>query len=128
MKILVLIIGIIIALAGIVGVADPSVPLEIGRSLLTTAALYVVAVARVGVGLLLLAVASGSRAPAVLRVLGVVIVIAGIVTPLFGVERSQAVLNWWAGQGATMMRLTMCLPVVLGLFIAYAVAPRRASS
>jgi len=124
-KLLVMIIGLLIAAMGILGIAAPSVPLQVVRSLLTPSALYIVAAVRVCFGLLLVWVAPGSRAPIGLRVLGVLIVIAGVITPFFGVERSRAVLDWWSSQGAAFMRVGMGFAVVFGLVIVYAVAPRR---
>jgi len=120
-----MIIGLLIAAMGILGIAAPSVPLQVAQSLLTPSALYIVAAVRVCFGLLLVWVAPGSRAPIALRVLGVLIVIAGVITPFFGVERSRAVVDWWSSQGAAFMRVGMGFAVVFGLAIVYAVAPRR---
>ena len=125
MKLLVMIIGLLIAAIGILGIAAPSVCLQVARSLLTPSALYIVAAVRVCLGLLLVWVAPGSRAPISLRVLGVLIVIAGVITAFLGVERWRAVLDWWASQGAAFVRVGMGVAVVLGLIIVYAVAPRR---
>jgi hypothetical protein len=124
-KSLVMIIGLLIAAMGILRIAAPSVPFEFARSLPTPSALYIVAGVRVCFGLLLVWVAPGSRAPIVLRILGVLIVIAGVITPYFGVERSRAVLDWWSSQGAAFMRVGMGFAVAFGLAIVYAVAPRR---
>ena len=125
MQLLVMVIGLLITAIGILGIAAPSVPLQFAQSLLTPSALYIVAAVRVCFGLLLVWVAPGSRAPIVLRALGVLIVIAGVITPFVGVERWSAILDWWSSRGAAYMRVSMGIAVVLGLFIAYAVAPRR---
>jgi hypothetical protein len=55
----------------------------------------------------------------------VLIVIAGVITAFFGVERSHALLDWGSSQGAAFVRVGMGLAVVFGLVIVYAVAPRR---
>lgn len=120
-----MVIGLLIAAMGMLGIVDPSVPLQFGRSLLTPSVLYIVAAVRVCFGLLLVWVAPDSRAPIVLRVLGVLVVVAGVITPFFGVERSHAVLDWWSSHGAAFMRVGMGFAVVFGLFVVYAVAPRR---
>ena len=120
-----MIIGILIAGIGIFGIAAPSVLLPFAQSMLTPNALYIIAAIRVCLGLLFLLVASGSRTPKLLRVLGGLIVVAGLVTPFFGVERSQAVFEWWSSQGSTFMRVTMGLVVAFGLFVTYAVTPLR---
>ena len=85
-------LGLIVAAIGVLGVAAPTVLLGLGQSLQTANALYVVAAMRVTFGAILLWVAPVSRTPRILRVLGVSIIIAGVLTPFFGVERSRAML------------------------------------
>jgi uncharacterized membrane protein YidH (DUF202 family) len=122
-------LGLIIAAIGVVGVAAPSVLLEFGRSLQTTNILYVIAAVRVIFGAILLWVAPSSRTPRILRVLGVFIIIAGVFTPLFGVERSRALFEWWQTQGYFFTRAWATVAVAFGLFIVYAVAsPRRSAA
>lgn len=55
-----------------------------------------------------------------LRVLGVIIIVGGLVTPLIGVERAHIFLAWWATQGTMGMRLWASIALVFGLFLAYA--------
>ena len=126
LKLLAMAVGAVIAAIGLVGMAVPSVLLEFGRSLQTPGALYAVAVVRVAVGALLFWVGSASRMPRMLRVIGTVVMVAGLLTPFFGVERAQAMLIWWSSHGRVFMRAWAALAVAFGLFIIYAVAsPRR---
>ena len=125
MRPLVMVVGILIASIGIFGIAAPSVLLQYGQSLLTPTALYVIAAIRVLLGLLFLSVAHNSRAPKLLRVLGVLFIIAGLGTPFFGVERSRAVIDWCSSQGSIFIRVVMGAAVAFGLFVAYAVTPHR---
>jgi hypothetical protein len=92
--------------------------------LLTPTALYVIAAIRIAFGLILLGTASGSRAPMALRFLGVFVLLAGIATPLVGVERSREAVAWWSSHGFLFMRTTMALAVVLGGFLIWAVVSR----
>jgi hypothetical protein len=46
-------------------------------------------------------------------------------TPFFGVERTQAILDWWSAQGTAFARTWAAFALILGLFIVYAVTPRR---
>ena len=118
--------GLIIVAFGVVDIAAPSVLLEFGRSLLTPTALYVVAVVRVIFGALLLWIASASRMPRTLRVIGVLVIVAGLFTPFFGVERSKAILNWWSSQGPLSIRTLGGVAIIFGLFLVYVVnSPRR---
>jgi hypothetical protein len=119
--------GALIAAIGVVGIAVPSVILEFGQSLQTPSALYVVAAIRVMFGAVLVWVASASRMSRTLRIIGVVIIVAGLLAPLFGVERSQAMLSWFSSQGPLFMRAWASMAVIFGCFVVYVVnSPRRA--
>jgi hypothetical protein len=122
-------IGLGIGAIGLVGVVTPSIILDIGRSLLTPAALYTVAALRIGIGVVLVRYASASRLPSVLRIVGIVIIIVGVLTLFLGVERSRAILDWWSNQGSTFMRFCLIGPMAVGLFIVYALSsPRRTAA
>ena len=125
LRLLTIALGAVIAVIGLIGLATPSMLLEFGRSLQTPAALYVVAAVRVAFGALLLWVASTSRLPTLLRVVGAIIVVVGLLTPFIGVERTQAMLTAWSSLGPVFMRTAPGLAVLFGLFIIYAVSPRR---
>ena len=128
MKHLATAIGFAFAAMGFVGVAVPSLVLELGQSLLTPTVLYVVAALRIGIGLVLVQVAPESRHPKALRIVGVLIVIVGVLTPFFGVERSRAIIDWWSGQGQLLVRLSAGLAASFGLYIVYSVtSPRPAA-
>jgi len=128
LKVVVVIMGVVIASVGVVGVVAPLVLLNFGRSLLSSKGLYAIAAVRVAFGLLLLWVASLSRMPRTLRVIGAVIFINGLITPLFGVERSEALLNWFSNQGLTFVRVIATFAIAFGAFVPYVVSPRRHSS
>jgi hypothetical protein len=125
MKALALLVAFFVAGIGLVGLVAPYSFVSAGEYVITPAGLYAVAALRVGVGLLLLGMASASRMPKMLRVFGVVALVAGLTTPFFGVERSRAVMDWWAAQGPGLMRLLAALIVALGCFIAYVVSGQR---
>jgi hypothetical protein len=94
--------------------------------LLTTSGLMAIAAIRVMIGLVLILAAPGSRAPVALRALGVVVLVAGVATPFFGVDRSRAVADWAATHGSVVPRIAGALLLALGAFIAFVVrAPRR---
>jgi hypothetical protein len=96
--------------------------------LLTESGLYAVAAVRVVFGLLLVIGARASRNPRTLRVIGGVIIIAGLLTPLFGVARSESMFNWLSAQGLAFVRVIALLAFALGAFIVYAITPRRSSA
>jgi hypothetical protein len=127
-KALAFLFGLGIATVGAVGILVPSVLVWIAKHFVTSGEFYVLAAVRVAFGLILISVAAASRAPKALRVLGYVIVIAGLTTALMGllgIERARSMVEWWLRQGPGVVRLTGVPVLVLGAFVAYACAPVR---
>ena len=120
MRLLGLIIGVLVVLAGAIGLAAPHVLLSLGRSVITPGGLYAIAALRIALGLFLVVAARASRAPRTLRVLGVIVIIAGLTTPWFGITRTRSILDWWAGPGMPFMRLVTGVVMVMGGFLIYA--------
>jgi len=123
MRMIALVISGVVILVGAVGVAAPDVILSVGRSVITPGGLYAIAALRVVIGLVFLIGAPASRLPRTLRVLGVLVIIAGLATPWFGVARSLAVLDWWASIGPSLRRLEAGVAVALGGFLVYVFRP-----
>ena len=124
MRLLGLVLGVLVILVGAVGVAAPDVLLSVGRSVITPGGLYAIAALRIAIGLVFVLAAPASRAPRTLRVLGVLVIIAGLTTPWFGVARSLAVLDWWASVGPSFRRLEAGAAVAIGGFLAYVFRPQ----
>lgn len=128
MKALAFVLGLCILTVGAVGILAPSGLVWIAQYFVTSCAFYVIATVRVAFGLVLISAASASRAPKALRVLGYVIVIAGIVTALTGllaIGRARVSIEWWLQQRSGVVRLTGVLVLVLGGFVACVCAPAR---
>ncbi len=128
MKTLAFVIGLLIGAVGVVGIIAPSGLVWIAEHSVTSGAFYVIATVRVAFGLILISVASVSRAPKTLRVMGCLILIAGITTALMGlvaIERAHTIIEWWLRQGSDVIRLTGIPVLALGGFVAYACAPAR---
>lgn len=117
--------GLFIAAIGVVGLVDPALLLDVTTFTRTSIGLYIVAALRVAFGLILIGAAGTSRMPRTVRILGAFIVLAGIVTPFIGVEGARAIVAWWSAQGVGFMRTWAVFALVFGLFIIYAVTPRR---
>ena len=67
--------------------------------------------------------APASRAPGVLRTLGVLIFVAGVITLFFGPERFRGLVDWWSAHGPRFARIWAALALVLGVLLAYALVP-----
>ena len=128
MKTLAFLFGLCIGVVGLVGIVAPSALIWLAHPFVTSGAFYLIALVRIAFGLVLISVASASRAPRALRVMGYVIVIAGITTALTGLvalDRARGAIDWWSQQGSGLLRLTGVLVLALGGFVAYACAPGR---
>lgn len=112
-------LGALVILVGAIGFAAPDLRLSLLRLLMTPAGLYAITAVRIAAGLVLVFLAPASRAPRTLRVLGVLVIVAGLMTPWFGIARSRAVLSWFAG-APSMMRLDAVVAIAAGGFLVYA--------
>ena len=123
MTLVALIICLLLSALGALGVASPSRLLGVVRNFQTPMGLYFVAALRVVLGVALFFAAPTSRAPDLIRILGVVIIVMGAVTPLFGLERFRRLLDWWSAQGSAFIRAWAVLALAFGLSLAYAIVP-----
>jgi hypothetical protein len=123
MAAVVLAISLLLATLGGIGIASPERLLALIRRVQNPTGLYGIAGLRLILGVALLRIAPTSKAPDVLQVFGVIALIAGLATPLIGLERFGKVIDWWWGQGIPVIRIWAALPIALGLYLAWAVAP-----
>lgn len=108
---LALVIGALLVLQGILGIAAPDLFLKTLRFIQTPPVIYLAAVVRVAFGVVLLRAAPVSRAPTFLRVFGLLIVIGGLLTPFLGVWAAHVILDWWSEAGTcTCPRLRRSIP------------------
>jgi hypothetical protein len=119
MRLLGLVIGALILLVSAITFAAPDLRLSLERSVMTPAGLYAIAALRIAIGLVFVFAAPASRAPRTLRVFGQIVIIAGLLTPWFGVARAEAVLNWFTSAGPLLMRLDASVGMAIGGFLVY---------
>ena len=123
MHLAVALFGLFIAAFGMTGLVVPDRLLELVARAASTLGLYVIAGIRVLLGIALLASANASRAPAYLQILGLVAIVAGLITPLFGVARFEAILAWWRKWNPIVVRLWSVFVILFGLSLVWAVMP-----
>ena len=123
MTLVALIICLLTAAFGALGIASPSRLLGVVRYVQTPMGLYFAAGIRVLLGAALLFAAPTSRAPGLIYILGVVIIVIGVITPFFGLERFRRLLDWWSAQGSAFIRGWAVLSFLFGLSLAYAIVP-----
>ena len=124
MKYLAWLVALFVIAAGIAGIIAPDRLISLRWIAASQLGLLGIAVVRVTIGVVLIMSAPSTRAPKALQVAGAVMLFAGMVTPLFGVERSKAVIDWEVAQGPHFIRSVAAVIVALGSFLAFALVPR----
>jgi hypothetical protein len=119
MRLLGLVIGALVILGSAISFAAPALRLALERSVITPAGLYAIAAVRIVFGLVFVLAAPASRAPRTLRVLGLILIIAALMTPWFGVARARAVLDWVARAGPLVMRVDAAMGMAFGAVLIY---------
>src|SRR6185295_1980642 len=114
MRQLAFLVALFIVAIGIVGVVAPDRLIDTGRSVLTPVGLYAIAALRIGMGIVLMLVAQTSRAPKTLRAFGAFVLVAGLATPLLGVDRAREIADWSATQGPALLRGVAVVMLVIG--------------
>ncbi len=116
---------VLVAVFGAVGVVYPEVLVGVIRAVFETPTrLYVAAGIRVVFGVALFFAAPTSRAPRTPRALGVVIFVAGLTMPVFGVEFFRSLVDEWLALGPGFHRAWGISALVFGALLAYALVPR----
>lgn len=123
MPIAALSIGLLIVAQGVVGLAVPDRFVGIVRIFQEPPVIYVAAVIRFVFGVVLVRAAPRSRAPLVLRSLGFLIAVGGLLTPIVGIPFARVVLGWWSDP--VVVRAWAAAALALGLLIVYLNVPRR---
>lgn len=118
-----LVLSLFVAALGALGMFSPMRLLDIVRHFQSPAGIYAAAALRIILGVALFLAAPTSRAPEVVRILGIIILVAGLITPLFGLERFRRLLDWWSVRGPAFMRVWAGFALAFGLLLAYAVVP-----
>ena len=121
MTLIALVISLLIAAMGALGMFFPAKLLAFARLFEQQAGLWVAGVFRVIFGLALFLSAPTSHAPEIIRTLGVIILVAGLITPFAGVRRVHKLLNWWEARGPLWIRLWAGTAFTIGLLLASAV-------
>jgi archaellum biogenesis protein FlaJ (TadC family) len=105
---------------GILCIVMPAGPIWLAQHAVTPGKLCIIATIRVAFGLVLISVAPACRAPKTLRVLGYLILVAGVTTALMGlvaIERARAVIEWWCQQGTgRVRRVHLDTSPIIGVF------------
>jgi hypothetical protein len=116
---LALILCAAIAVLGALLLIKPALVHDLTRLLADKTGMWIVASIRAVLSLGLLAAASESKAPMLLRILGLLILIVAIVMPILGVDRHRRMIDWWLARARTVQMLAGVAAFVLGVALIY---------
>jgi len=99
---LALILCAAIAVMGVTIIVKPAPVHDLTRSLMDNTGMWIATAIRAVLALGLLAAAGDSKAPMLLRLLGLLILIIAIVMPILGLERHRKMIEWWLARRRTV--------------------------
>jgi len=118
------VLSLLIAGFGILSIALPGPFIELLCHSQSPGVMYFGAGFRLIFGVSLLMSAAKSRTPDVLRVLGWVFIVAGLLIPVIGFEFFSSAIDSFLSLGRWAARVWGVVALAFGLAIAYSVAPR----
>src|ERR1700751_1244506 len=99
---LALILCAAIAGMGVVIIVRPPLAHDLTSLFADKTGMWIATAIRAVLALGLLAAASDSKAPILLRILGLLILIVAIVMPILGLERHRRMIDWWLARPLTV--------------------------
>ncbi|HYR24005.1 MAG TPA: hypothetical protein VEP30_13895 [Chthoniobacterales bacterium] len=121
MTALTLILCAFIAATGVLMIVSPARANELTRLFADKTGLWVATAIRAVLGLGLLAAASESKAPVLLRILGLIILIVAIAMPLLGLDRHRRMIDWWLARDRKIQIICGAASFVFGVVLIYAI-------
>src|SRR2546421_6520149 len=121
MTALALILCAAIAVMGLVVIFAPGRANDLKRLFADKTALWVATGIRAVLGLGLLAAAGDSKIPALLRILGGLILIVAIAMPLLGLDRHRRMIDWWLARDRKIQIVCGAAALVLGVVLIYVI-------
>ena len=112
-------VGLILVAAGLTGLVAPNDVGTIAQNSTTPAAVWVLAALVIVAGALLVRASRTARVPIVIKSVGAIAIVAGLVIPFVGPQ----FVEWWVAQGPQVMRLTSVISMAVGAAVAYSANP-----
>jgi hypothetical protein len=119
-----LLVALVCIAIGVVGLVWPDSAMNVRREYVATwLGLHSAGAVRLAMGIVLIMFAPSSRAPKMLRLIGAVMCLQGLVPQFYSVARAQALLEWEAMLGSTILRVGAFLALATGVFVVFAARP-----
>lgn len=124
MTLIAILLSLLISCVGVVGLIAPSRLIVVLRSWQNPRGLYLISAFRLLLGTSLFLAAARSKAPNGLRLMSALLILSGLATPLFGVERFRQIVSWLEVRNPVFIRFGSSIAVGIGLWLAYLVVPQ----
>jgi hypothetical protein len=119
MNIIVSVIGWVLVAEGLLGIIRPHLMLEQFLGWSPDLRLYATVGSRIVIGLLLFFAAPSCRLPRVIRIIGIIMFVAGFVYIFIGASRLGSIVEWISGKPSLVIQLLYLLAIILGGFLVY---------
>ena len=116
---LALILCAAIAATGVIIVVRPALIHDLSRLLMDKTGMWIATAIRAVLALGLLAAAGDSKAPTLLRILGLLILIVAIAIPILGLERHRRMIEWWLARPRMVEMLCGLVAFLFGVGLIY---------
>lgn len=117
--------GVVVLLFGAAIAVRPVILPPFAGLFLSPAGFWVAVGFRLVMGWLMWSVAGASRAPGALRLLGGLMVVSALVLPVIGLDGLTAIAEWGSALPRWVLRNVGLFTALLGVFVTWAVSPRR---
>ncbi|MEY2556384.1 MAG: hypothetical protein QOF93_1528 [Verrucomicrobiota bacterium] len=121
MTALALILSASVAAMGVLVIVSPARANDLTRLFADKTGLWVATAIRAVLGLSLLAAAEDSKAPMLLRILGLIILVVAIAMPLLGLDRRRRMIDWWLARNRKIQIICGAASFVLGVVLIYVI-------
>ena len=120
MKLLIILFGVLICLAGLTILILPEKFKNIMNRWTGQPRFLFAVIIRVLFGALLLSEAANLKFPLAMKVIGAISILAAVVLLLIGQERMDRFIDWWMKQSDNLLRVSSVLAIAFGAFFIYA--------
>jgi len=116
---LALILCAFLAAMGAVVIVKPALAHDLTRLLADKTGLWIATSIRAVLGLGLLSATAESKAPMLLRILGLLILIVAILFPILGLDRHRRMIDWWLARSRKIEIICGAAAFVFGIALIY---------
>jgi hypothetical protein len=125
MNVVVVIVGWLILLLGLLGIASPHSLVNGVLGMSSATRFCVTVIVRIVVGIIFLFAARRCRVAWLVYLFGVIILLSGLVLLFLGAGRLDEIINWFAARSDLGLRSAYVLDVIIGALLIFAGSKRR---